>query len=119
VTGFLIGVELSFHWTTLIQDTLGITGGLRISFCLLVYHGNRLFYSRTAKECNTDLQHIFLNTFLLGYTKNAYNQHGFSNVTYTTASLPRLMLTTKLPEMHFAMIGLDNKNLWVVGRLIF
>jgi len=25
------------------------------------------------------------------------------------------MLITKLPTMHFEMIGLDNKTLWVVG----
>jgi len=45
----------------------------------------------------------FLNIFLLDYIKNAYNQRGFSNVTYTTGSLTRQMLTTKLPSMHFAM----------------
>jgi len=60
---------------------------------------------------------IFLNDFLLDYTKNAY-QGGFSNVTYTTASLPRQMLTTKLSTTHFKMIGLDNRKLWVVGRSI-
>jgi len=26
--------------------------------------------------------------------------------------------TTAPPNIHFAMIGLDNRNLWVVGRLI-
>ena len=42
---------------------------------------------------------IFLNNLLLGYIKYAYNQRG-ANVTYTTASLPRQMLTTKLSTMH-------------------
>jgi len=28
------------------------------------------------------------------------------------------MLTTKLSTMHFAMVGLDNKNVWFVGRSI-
>jgi len=60
----------------------------------------------------------FLNSFLLDYTKNAYNQRAFSNVTYTNASLPSQMLTTKLPTMHFTMVVLDNRNLWVVGRSI-
>jgi len=32
---------------------------------------------------------IFLNNFLLGYTKNAYNQHGCSNVTWTTAKFTK------------------------------
>jgi len=26
------------------------------------------------------------------------------------------MLTTKMSTMHFAMTGLDNRKLWVVGR---
>jgi len=60
---------------------------------------------------------IFLNNFLPGYAKNAYNQLGFSNVTWTTANLPRQMLTTKLFTMHLAMIGFW--KLWVVWRSIF
>jgi len=59
---------------------------------------------------------IFLNNFLIGYTKSAYNQSGFSNATYTTASLPRQMLTTKLFTMHFPMVGFS--KLWVVWRSI-
>jgi len=35
-----------------------------------------------------------------------------ANVTCTTASLPRQMLTTKLFTMHFAMVGF--RNIWVV-----
>jgi len=35
----------------------------------------------------------------------AYIQRGFSNVTYTIASSPRQVLTTKIPTMHFAMVG--------------
>jgi len=31
---------------------------------------------------------IFLNNFLLNYTKNTYNQRGISNVTCTTTSSP-------------------------------
>ena len=50
---------------------------------------------------------ILLNNFLLHYTKNAYNQRGFSHVTCTTAGLSRQMLTTKLPTMHFAIIALE------------
>jgi len=46
---------------------------------------------------------LFLNNFLPDYAKNAYSQRGFRNVTYTTASLPTPMLTTKLPTMHFTM----------------
>jgi len=58
-----------------------------------------------------NLQHNYPEKFLtVDYTKNAYNQHGYRKVTYTTASLPRQMLTTKLPTMHFAMIGL-----WMKG----
>jgi len=48
---------------------------------------------------------IFLNDFLLAYTKNTHIQHGFSNVTCTTANLPRQMLTAKLFTIHLAMIG--------------
>jgi len=48
---------------------------------------------------------FFLSNILLGYTKNAYNQRGFSNVTWTTVNLPRPMLTTKLFTMYFAMVG--------------
>ena len=59
---------------------------------------------------------IFLNYFLLDYTKNADNQRGFNDVTFTTASLPRQMLTTKQPTNHFVMIGLDNTKLCVVWR---
>jgi len=59
---------------------------------------------------------IFLNNFLLGCTKNAYNQRGFNNVTWTTASLPRQTLTTKLFTTHFATVGF--RKLWVVWRLI-
>jgi len=59
---------------------------------------------------------FFLSNFLLGFPKNTYNQRGFSNVTWTTASLPRQMLTTKLFTMHFAMVGF--RKLWVVWRLI-
>jgi len=35
-----------------------------------------------------------------------------ANVTCTTASVPRQMLTTKLFTMHIAMVGLG--NIWVV-----
>jgi len=59
-----------------------------------------------------------MNNFLLDSTITAYSQRGFRNVTYTTANLPRHMLTMKLPIMHFAMIGLDNRKLWVVARSI-
>ena len=67
----------------------------------------------------TGPQLTFPEEFLLDYTKNAYNQRGFSNVTYKTVSLPRQMLTTQLPTMHFAVVGLDNRNPCVVGRSIF
>jgi len=30
-----------------------------------------------------------------------------ANVTYTTTSLPRQMLTTKLSTMHFAVVGFE------------
>jgi len=46
---------------------------------------------------------IFLNNLLLDCIKNAYNQGGFSNLTYTNPSLSRQRLTTKLPTMHFVM----------------
>ena len=48
------------------------------------------------------------------YAKKCINQHGFSNVTWTTVSLPRPMLTTKLFTMHFAMVGF--RKLRVVWR---
>jgi len=35
-----------------------------------------------------------------------------ANVTYTTAILPRQMLTTKLFTMHFAMVSF--RKLWLV-----
>jgi len=35
------------------------------------------------------------------------------------AILPRQMLTTKLSAMHFAMVRLDNRNLWDVEKSIF
>ena len=55
-----------------------------------------------------NLQHNYPEKFLtVDYTKNAYNQHGYRKVTYTTASLPRQMLTTKLYTMHFVI---DNRN---------
>ena len=57
---------------------------------------------------------FFLSNFLLGCTKNACNKFGFSNVTWTTASLPRPMLTAKLFTMHFAMVGF--RKLRVVWR---
>ena len=61
---------------------------------------------------------IFLSNFLLDSTKNPYNQRGFSNVTFTTGSLPRQMLTKKLSTTHFAMIDLGNRKLWIVRRSI-
>jgi len=36
-----------------------------------------------------------------------------ANVTYTTAILPRKMLTTKLFTVHFEMVGF--RKLWVVS----
>jgi len=57
---------------------------------------------------------IFLNNLMLEHTKYAYNQRGFSNVTYITANLPRQMLITTLPTNYFAIIGLDNRKLRVV-----
>jgi len=35
-----------------------------------------------------------------------------ANVTCTTASVPRQMLTTKLFTTHFAMVGF--RNIWVI-----
>jgi len=34
----------------------------------------------------------------------------------TTASLPRQKLTTNLSTVHFKIVGIDNRKLWVVGR---
>jgi len=75
----------------------------------------------TLAETSTPLVcNIIINNCVLDYTKNAYNQHGFSNVTYTTASLPRQILTTiKLSIMHFAILGIDNRKLWVVIKSIW
>jgi len=53
---------------------------------------------------------------LLGYTKTAYNNRGFSTVIYTTACLLRQMLTSKLFTSNFAMIGF--RKLWVVWRSV-
>jgi len=61
----------------------------------------------------------FLNNALLDCTKNAYNQCGFSNAIFTTSSLTRQMLATKLFTTHFGMVGLDNRNPWVVRRSIY
>jgi len=58
---------------------------------------------------------IFLSNFLLNYTENAYHQRGFSNATYTTASLPRQMLTPKQSTMHFAMAGFGSYKLCEVN----
>ena len=45
-------------------------------------------------------------SWIISYsTKNAYNQRGVIHVAYTTASSLNQMLTTKLPTMHFAIIG--------------
>jgi len=55
---------------------------------------------------------IFLSNFLLGYTINTYNQVDSADVTCTTASLPRQMLTMELFILHFAMVGF--RKLWVV-----
>jgi len=60
----------------------------------------------------TGLQFNFPEQFL---TTDAYNQRGISKVTYTTASLPSQMLTTKPSAMHFAVVGLDNRKLLVMG----
>ena len=57
-----------------------------------------------------------LDNFVLDFTKTAYNQRGFSNATYETASLTRQMLTTKVSTMHFAIVGLDSRKLLVVWR---
>jgi len=40
-----------------------------------------------------------------------------ADVTCTTDSLPRQMLTTKLFTMHLARVGF--RKLWVVWRLIY
>jgi len=53
---------------------------------------HKLYFSSVGDVSLKRLETLF-------YTKNAYNQHGFSNVTYTTA-LPRQMPTTKLPTIH-------------------
>jgi len=47
----------------------------------------------------------FLNDFLPGYTKNAYNQRRFSKPYLHNSQLTRQMLTTKLFTMHFAVVG--------------
>jgi len=61
---------------------------------------------------------------LLDCIKNANNQPGFSNVTFTIASSPRQMLTTKLFTTHFVMVdltgtygSLEDQFLWRI-RLI-
>ena len=59
---------------------------------------------------------IFLNNFLLGYTKNAENNMDSANVNCTTVSSPRPMLATTLFTTHFAMVGF--RKSWVVWRLI-
>ena len=43
---------------------------------------------------------IFLNNLFIDSTKNPCNQHGSSNVTYTTARLPKQMLQ-RWAELHF------------------
>jgi len=48
---------------------------------------------------------IFLNKFLRSYVKMLPINVDSANVTCTTASLPRPMLTTKLFTIHFAMVG--------------
>ena len=49
---------LSFHWTTLLQDTLGITGAgyTTNTIYMIVYLGNRLLYFCTVKRSHTRLQ---------------------------------------------------------------
>ena len=73
-----------------------LQAGGRMRIYLIVYVGNRLFYSCTVKGHNI----IFLKNFFLGYTKNAYI------INVESARLP-----TQLPScrakcwqrMHFAM----------------
>jgi len=60
---------------------------------------------------------IFMNNFLLGHTKHAYTQRGFSKLYLQTVSLPRQMLTTQLFTMHFAVVGF--RKIRVVLRLIY
>jgi len=47
----------------------------------------------------------FLNDFLQGYTKHAYNQRTFSKPYLHNSQLMRQMLTTKLFTMHCAVVG--------------
>jgi len=63
-----------------------------------------------------DYNLIFLSNFLLGYSKMLTINVDSANVTCTTASVPRQILTTKLFTVHFAIVGL--KKLWVVWRSI-
>jgi len=85
---------------------------------MIVYLRNRFLYSCTVKVATQVYNVIFLDHFLLDYTKSSYKQRGLSKVTNTTANLPRQLLTTKLSTMHFAMIGSANRKLWVVGKSV-
>jgi len=55
-----------FHWITLIQDTLDMTGtGYEYNFTYkIVYLGNRLFNACTVKRCKTGLEHNTQEYFL-------------------------------------------------------
>jgi len=112
--GFSIEIHIRIHFHFLFFSKCWKVGPLHWPVGLL-----QLRFPLWLKAVVTPLLYnlIFLNNFLLDYTKNAHNERGFSNVIYATASLPRQMLTTKLSTMHFARIGSDNRKLCVVGRL--
>jgi len=79
-----------------------------------------------------------VNNFLLDYTKSAYNQRGYSNVTYSVGKVLHRWLLTKpnaVEALHhweltkananneaihnaFCSGWLNNRNLLVVGRCI-
>jgi len=77
------------------QDTPDITGaGIQYGFIWLytLEIGSFILVQWTAAQVYSI---IFLSNFLLDYANKACNQRGFNNVAYTTASLPRQMLTTR------------------------
>jgi len=53
-----------------------------------------------------------LRNFLLGYTKNAYNQRGFSIRCLHNSQRTKANADNEAIQMHFAVVGF--KKLWVV-----
>ena len=126
---------LSFLSTTLMQETGDITGGVsrqNLSANEAFHHECDFTWLYTLQtgyiifvQWTTTMQiynMIFPNNFLLDDAKNSSSQRGFTNFTYTTASLPRQMLITKQYQQRtakWAMIDLNNAKLWAVGRSIY